>query len=152
MVLSVLKCFKWKLYRCICWLIVEVILRNARCNDEIHAVHSFFEINILKKAITYCLLPGKHVRVSKITLSSTSTKCSFGWRLALCGLWYWPVSGFCVQENKTPVRLKGREIQRCWILKEFYIYLFYTGNKNVIWIPPLSKISSEITRVTFITI
>ena len=25
-VLSVLKCFKWKLYRCICWLIVEVIL------------------------------------------------------------------------------------------------------------------------------
>jgi len=34
-VLSVLKRFKWKLYRCICWLIVEVILRNARCNDEI---------------------------------------------------------------------------------------------------------------------
>ena len=30
------KCFKWKLYRYICWLIVEVILRNARCNDEIH--------------------------------------------------------------------------------------------------------------------
>ena len=35
------KCFKvfflkWKLCRCICWLIVEVILRNARCNDEIH--------------------------------------------------------------------------------------------------------------------
>ena len=28
------KCFKWKLYRCICWLIVEVILRNAWCNDE----------------------------------------------------------------------------------------------------------------------
>ena len=26
--------FKWNLYRCICWLIVEVILRNARCNDE----------------------------------------------------------------------------------------------------------------------
>ena len=25
MVLSVLKCFKWKLYRCISWLIVEVI-------------------------------------------------------------------------------------------------------------------------------
>ena len=34
------KCFKWKLYRCICWLIVEVILQNARCNDEIHT--SFF--------------------------------------------------------------------------------------------------------------
>ena len=34
-VLSVLKCFKWKLYRCICWLIFEVILRNARSNDEI---------------------------------------------------------------------------------------------------------------------
>ena len=31
-----LKCFKWKLYRCICWLIVKVILRNARCNGEIH--------------------------------------------------------------------------------------------------------------------
>jgi len=30
------KCFKWTLYRCICWLIVEVILWNARCNDEIH--------------------------------------------------------------------------------------------------------------------
>ena len=26
---------KWNLYRFICWLIVEVILRNARCNDEI---------------------------------------------------------------------------------------------------------------------
>ena len=35
-VLSVLKCFKWKLYRCICWLIVEVFLRNARCNYQIH--------------------------------------------------------------------------------------------------------------------
>ena len=30
------KCFKLKLYRCICWLIVEVILRSARCNDEIY--------------------------------------------------------------------------------------------------------------------
>ena len=35
-VLCVSKCFKWKLYRCICWLIVEVILRNARSNNEIH--------------------------------------------------------------------------------------------------------------------
>jgi len=34
-VLYILKCFKWKLYRCICWLIFEVILRNARYNDEI---------------------------------------------------------------------------------------------------------------------
>jgi len=33
---SVFKCFKWKLYRCICWLIVEVILRNAWSNDDIH--------------------------------------------------------------------------------------------------------------------
>ena len=32
------KCFKWKLYRCICWLIVEVILRNARFNDEIKTI------------------------------------------------------------------------------------------------------------------
>jgi len=32
------KGFKWKLYRCICWLIVEVILRNARSNDEISSV------------------------------------------------------------------------------------------------------------------
>ena len=29
--LSFLKCLKWKLNRCICWLIFEVILRNARC-------------------------------------------------------------------------------------------------------------------------
>jgi len=35
-VLSVLKCFKLKLYRCICWLIVEVILQNEQSNDEIH--------------------------------------------------------------------------------------------------------------------
>jgi len=35
-VLSVLKCFKWKLCRCICWLIVEGFLRNGRCNGEIH--------------------------------------------------------------------------------------------------------------------
>jgi len=26
--------------RCICWLIFEVILRNARCNDEIHKKES----------------------------------------------------------------------------------------------------------------
>jgi len=32
--LRVLKCFKWKLYKCFCWLIVEVILRNTRCNDS----------------------------------------------------------------------------------------------------------------------
>jgi len=37
-VFSVLKFFKCKLYRCICWLIVEVILRNARCNDEIESL------------------------------------------------------------------------------------------------------------------
>jgi len=35
-VLCVLKYFKWKLHRCISWLIFEVILRNARSNDEIH--------------------------------------------------------------------------------------------------------------------
>ena len=35
------KCFKWKLYRCICWLIVEVTLRNARCNGEIHVMKKF---------------------------------------------------------------------------------------------------------------
>jgi len=29
------KCFKWKLYRCIFWLIVEVILQNAWSSDEI---------------------------------------------------------------------------------------------------------------------
>jgi len=34
-VLSVLNWFKWKLYRCICWLIVEVILSYVRSNDEI---------------------------------------------------------------------------------------------------------------------
>jgi len=36
------KCFKWKLYRCICWLIVEVILRNAQCNDETHIHYSWY--------------------------------------------------------------------------------------------------------------
>ena len=40
MVLSVWKCFKWKWYRSICWWTVEVILRNARCNDEIR--HLFY--------------------------------------------------------------------------------------------------------------
>ena len=45
------KCFKWKLFRCICWLIVKVILRNARCNDEIqgfdrfHLRQNLFSIN-----------------------------------------------------------------------------------------------------------
>jgi len=39
-VLYILKCFKWKLYRCICWLIFVVILRNARSNDEIHILWS----------------------------------------------------------------------------------------------------------------
>jgi len=34
----VLKCFTWKLYRCIRWLIVEVNLGNARSNDEIHCI------------------------------------------------------------------------------------------------------------------
>jgi len=47
---SGLKCFKWKLYRCISWLIVEVILWNAQSNDEIQrqshfsAVHFFFTL------------------------------------------------------------------------------------------------------------
>jgi len=45
-VLSDLKCFKWKLYRCICWLIVEVILRNARCNDEIHMTEFIQYLNL----------------------------------------------------------------------------------------------------------
>jgi len=43
-----------------------------------YAVHIRFEINILEKDITYCLLPGKYARVSKITLNSTSTKNSLG--------------------------------------------------------------------------
>jgi len=39
------KCFKWRLHRCIFWLIFEVILRNARCNDEIHnSVHIYHEV------------------------------------------------------------------------------------------------------------
>ena len=54
-VLSVLKCFKWKLYRCIFWLIVEVILRNARCNDEIH------KTNGLQHTILFSL----HTNLSK---------------------------------------------------------------------------------------
>ena len=35
------KCFKWTLYSCICWLIVEVILRNARCKYEIYGGFAF---------------------------------------------------------------------------------------------------------------
>ena len=35
------KCFKWKLFKFICWLIAEVILRNARCNDEIRGYYLF---------------------------------------------------------------------------------------------------------------
>jgi len=36
--------FKWKLYRCICWLIVEVILQNAQCNYEIQTNLQFTKV------------------------------------------------------------------------------------------------------------
>jgi len=53
-VLNVLKCFKRKLYRCICWLIFEVILRNARCNDESHSLPSL--PNLTLSQITFLIL------------------------------------------------------------------------------------------------
>ena len=31
-----LKVFKWNLCKCNCWLIIEVILRNARCNSKVY--------------------------------------------------------------------------------------------------------------------
>ena len=43
-VLSILKCFKWKLYRCICWLIVEVIFLIFLL---IWAVLHHFQIKVL---------------------------------------------------------------------------------------------------------
>ena len=30
------KCFMWNLCKCNCWLIIEVILRNARCNSMVY--------------------------------------------------------------------------------------------------------------------
>jgi len=35
-VLSDFKVFYMHLYNCMCWLIVEVMLQNARCNDKFH--------------------------------------------------------------------------------------------------------------------
>ena len=40
-VLSVLIAFMWNLCKCNCWLIIEVILQNARCNNKIYTLHPF---------------------------------------------------------------------------------------------------------------
>jgi hypothetical protein len=32
--------FKWNLYKCSCWLIIEVILRNAMCNSKAYRYNS----------------------------------------------------------------------------------------------------------------
>jgi len=51
------KCFKWKLYRCIWWLIFEVILRNAPCNDEIHSTFVFsVDTSCSKAGVKPCFL------------------------------------------------------------------------------------------------
>jgi len=42
-------CFKWKLYRRIFWLMFEVILRNARCNGEIHNLLNILNYNFSKE-------------------------------------------------------------------------------------------------------
>ena len=49
-VLCVLKCFKWKLYRCTFWLIFEVNLWNAQSNDEIHTSY-ILEVQFLVGSI-----------------------------------------------------------------------------------------------------
>ena len=33
---SVFNCFMWNLYKCKCWLRIEAILQNARCNNNIY--------------------------------------------------------------------------------------------------------------------
>jgi len=59
--------FKWKLYRCICWLIVEVILRNARCNDEIHVSQAFITImSILSQSTHISSLDNKELQTVKL--------------------------------------------------------------------------------------
>jgi len=35
--LIVLSVFMWNLCKCNCWLIIEVILRNARCNNKVYS-------------------------------------------------------------------------------------------------------------------
>ena len=31
------KCFMWNLCKCKCWLIIDVIIRNARCNSKVYS-------------------------------------------------------------------------------------------------------------------
>jgi len=43
--------FMWNLYKCNFWLIVEVILQNARCNNKIYTKEvSFHKNHRLKKS------------------------------------------------------------------------------------------------------
>jgi len=36
-ILIVFKCLMWNLFKCNCWLINEVILGNARCNNKVYS-------------------------------------------------------------------------------------------------------------------
>ena len=36
-----LNVFIWNLCKCMCWLIIEVILRNARCNSKVYGSYMF---------------------------------------------------------------------------------------------------------------
>ena len=67
------KCFKWKLYRCIFWLIVEVILRNTRCNDEMQSNKSLVsmgggESGIPSEASGYSSLRVSHCEILQSSL------------------------------------------------------------------------------------
>jgi len=39
---SALKCFKWKLYRCVCWLIVELIDLFLQPSIQVLHLHMFY--------------------------------------------------------------------------------------------------------------
>ena len=44
--------FMWNLYKCKCWLVTEVILQNARCNNKIYD-YTFINMAYSTLATTY---------------------------------------------------------------------------------------------------
>jgi len=51
-----LSVFMWNLCKCNCWLITEVILRNARCNNKVYTGRVFRLSELL-----YCYLKSANI-------------------------------------------------------------------------------------------
>ena len=83
------------LYKCICWWIVEVILRNARCNDEMH--FTLFETSVVGKKLAFFLVSANLCLSSFVSL----------WRLQLVYVLY--TFSFCPMQSSVFFQYKHQK-------------------------------------------